>query len=173
MLIFFQIKPCEEIPITWNDFYVDGLPITTIMWMISLPCVDKISTTHCYILFRVADIASRMLFQCTECSSHVETLWRHPDHGGQWHGLEPGALCGPRDLKIVIDIIIRSFTYWSLWRDTDYMNGFYVDGLPIATIIWMISLPCVDKISTTHCYILFRVSDIVSKMPFQCTKCSS
>ena len=27
------------------------------------------------------------------------------------HGLEPGALCGPRDLKIVIEIIIRYFTY--------------------------------------------------------------
>jgi len=135
VLIFFQIKPCEEIPITWNDFYVDGLPITTIMWMISLPCVDKISTTHCYILFRLADIASRILFQCTQCSSQVETLWRHPDHGGQWLGLEPGALCGPRDLRIVIEIIIRCFTYWSLCRDTDYMNGFYVDGLPIATII--------------------------------------
>ena len=63
MLIFFQIKPCEEIPITWNDFYVDGLPITTIMWMISLPCVDKISITHCYILFRVSDIVSKMPFQ--------------------------------------------------------------------------------------------------------------
>ena len=27
------------------------------------------------------------------------------------HGLEPGALSGPRDLKLVIEIIIKYFTF--------------------------------------------------------------